>query len=235
MSDSSLRQLPLSLPHSAAMTREDFVVGRANQSAIALVDRYPDWPNPVALLVGPVGSGKTHLGQIWKTVAGASEIAARDLATAGLDELVGSGPVLVEDLHEEGVSQPALFHLLNLVRERRVSALLTSRVPLQGLDFALPDLASRLRATVPAELNEPDDDLLARVIFKLFSDRQLAVDPAVVDFISRRMERSLGAANRLVELLDHEALAAGRPLTRQLAATVLSREAGDEPELPFDD
>ncbi|MCX5577020.1 DnaA ATPase domain-containing protein [Kaistia terrae] len=233
MSDSQ-RQLPLSLPHSAAMTRADFIVGRANQSAVALIDRFPDWPNPVALLVGPVGSGKTHLGQIWKAATGAVEIAARDLATTGLDELVGESPVLVEDLHEEGVSQPALFHLFNLVRERRVAALLTSRVPLQALDFALPDLNSRLRATVPVELREPDDELLARVIVKLFADRQVAVDPAVVDFISRRMERSLGAANRLVELLDHEALAAGRPITRQLAAAVLTREAGDEPELPFD-
>lgn len=234
MSD-SLRQLPLSLPHSAAMTREDFIVGRANQSAVALVDRHPDWPNPVAVLVGPIGSGKTHLGQIWKASAGASEIAARNLATASLDGFLGSSSVLVEDLHEDGVSQSALFHLLNLVRERRVSALLTSRVPISGLAFDLPDLASRLRATVPAELNEPEDELLARVIVKLFADRQLSVDPAVVDFISQRMERSLGAANRLVELLDREALAAGRPITRHLAASVLSREAGDEPELPFDD
>ncbi|MCX5519347.1 DnaA/Hda family protein [Kaistia defluvii] len=234
MSD-SLRQLPLSLPHSAAMTRADFIVGRANQSAIALIDRFPDWPNPVALLVGPAGSGKTHLGQIWKAAAGAVEIAARDLATTGLDELVGTHPVLVEDVDGEGVSQTALFHLFNLVRERRVSALFTSRLPLQALPFDLPDLASRLRSTVPVELQEPDDELLARVIVKLFADRQLAVDPAVIDFISRRMERSLGAANRLVELLDREALAAGRPITRQLAATVLAREAGDEPELPFDD
>jgi chromosomal replication initiation ATPase DnaA len=229
------RQLPLSLPHNAAMTRADFIVGRANQSAVALVDRHPDWPNPVAFLVGPVGSGKTHLGQIWKSAAGAGEIAARDLATASLDAAIGSRPVLVEDLHEEGVSQSALFHLLNLVRERGLSALLTSRLPLASLGFDLPDLASRLRATVPAQLSEPEDDLLARVIFKLFADRQLVVDPAVVDFISQRMERSLGAANRLVDLLDHEALAAGRPITRQLAASVLAREAGDEPELPFDD
>ena len=234
MSD-SLRQLPLSLPHSAAMTRADFIVGRANQSAIALIDRYPDWPNPVALLVGPAGSGKTHLGQIWKAATGAVEIAARDLATAGLDELVGTHPVLVEDVDGEGVSQTALFHLFNLVRERRVSALFTSRVPLQALPFDLPDLASRLRSAVPVELLEPDDELLARVIVKLFADRQLAVDPAVIDFISHRMERSLGAANRLVELLDREALAAGRPITRHLAATVLARESGDEPELPFDD
>ncbi|WEK48634.1 MAG: DnaA/Hda family protein [Candidatus Kaistia colombiensis] len=234
MSD-SLRQLPLSLPHSAAMTRADFIVGRANQPAVALIDRFPDWPNPVALLVGPVGSGKTHLGQIWKAATGAVEIAARDLATAGLDELVHANPVLVEDLHDEGVSQPALFHLFNLVRERRASALLTSRKPLHALNFDLPDLASRLRAALPVELQEPDDELLARVIVKLFADRQVTVDPAVIDFISHRMERSLGAANRLVDLLDHEALAAGRPITRQLAATVLSREAGDEPELPFDD
>ena len=59
------------------------------------------------------------------------------------------------------------------------------------------------------------------MLTKLFADRQLAVDPAVVDFIVMRMERSLESANLIVEHLDREALAAGRPVTRQLAASVL--------------
>ena len=59
------------------------------------------------------------------------------------------------------------------------------------------------------ELGEPDDDLLRRVLVKLFADRQLAVDSAVVDYIVVRMERSLQAANALVDDLDREALAAG--------------------------
>ena len=60
------RQLPLSLPHRAAMTRADFLVGAANQRAIELVDRWPEWPAPVVLLAGPVGSGKSHVVEMWR-------------------------------------------------------------------------------------------------------------------------------------------------------------------------
>lgn len=231
--NSPARQLALTLPHHAAMTRADFLVGDANEAAIHWIDRFPDWPNRVVLLIGPAGSGKTHLGQIWKGVAGASEVAAARLRNADVDRLAGSGAVLIEDLHAPGVDPAALFHLLNRIREREAFALITSREPLNDLAFGLADLESRLRAALPVELLAPDDSLLTRVMMKLFADRQLNVDPAVLDFIRRRMERSLGAANRIVAELDHQALAAGKPVSRQLAATVLLGEDDDEPELPF--
>jgi chromosomal replication initiation ATPase DnaA len=94
----------------------------------------------------------------------------------------------------------------------------------------LADLASRLRAARPVELGEPDDDLLRRVLVKLFADRQLAVDSAVVDYIVVRMERSLQAANALVDDLDREALAAGGAITRRLAAGALARVFDRRPE-----
>lgn len=227
-------QLALTLPHPAQMTRADFLIGRANEAAAGLVDRFPDWPNRTVLLAGPPGSGKTHLGRIWREASHAAEIAARDLGRADIEALLSTGRVLVEDLHEEGVDEAALFHLLNLVREREAYAFLTSRLPPGQLAFTLPDLVSRLRAAVPAELDTPDDDLLSRVMVKLFADRQLQVDPGLLDFIRRRMERSLEAANRIVADLDHAALAAGKPISRQLAAAILRQELGEEePELPF--
>ncbi len=222
------RQLALELPHRPALTRADFVVGAANEAAIAMVDAFPHWPNRVAVLVGPAGSGKTHLAAVWREASGATEIAASDLAAADLGSLLATGAVLVEDIHSDGVDATALFHLINLVREREAFALLTSRVAPAELDVALPDLRSRLRAAVPVELAAPDDALLARVIVKLFADRQLPVDAGLVEFLGRRMERSLGAANRIVAELDAAALAAGRPVTRQLAAQVLGRQDADE-------
>jgi chromosomal replication initiation ATPase DnaA len=223
--------LPLTLPHRAGMTRADFLVGAANAEAIALMDGWPQWPAPVVLLAGPVGSGKTHLVEIWRAASGAAAVAAVDLDDTGVEPLVEAGAVAVEDLHAGPFDEAALFHLLNLAGERQAPVLLTSRLWAGALPIRLADLASRLRAARPVELGEPDDDLLGRVLVKLFADRQIAVDNTVVDYIALRMERSLEGASAIVADLDREALAAGVPVTRRLAALSLARVFDRQPDL----
>ena len=226
------RQLPLSLPHRAAMTRADFLVGEANRAAIALIDAWPHWPAPVVLIVGPAGSGKTHLVEIWRTAAGAAVAPAS--AVGDVDAMVGNGAVAVEDLHAGPLDEPALFHLINRAAERDTALLMTSRKWPSALSLKLPDLASRLRAARPVELGEPDDSLLHQVLVKLFADRQLAVDPTVVEAIVLRMERSLNAASAIVAELDRAALAEGKAITRSLAVAALARVFDGQPDL-FDE
>ncbi len=217
------RQLALSLPHRAAMTRADFLVGKANAEAIAVIDAWPEWPAPVVLLAGPVGSGKTHLVEIWRAATGGVVIEAGRLRDADVETLAENAAVAVEDIHAGPLDEAALFHLLNRTRELQVPMLVTSRSWASALPLQVPDLASRLRAARPVELGEPDDDLLRRVMVKLFADRQLTVDPAVVDFSAVRMERSLQGASTIVEALDRDALAARSPVTRKLAAAAIAR------------
>jgi chromosomal replication initiation ATPase DnaA len=225
------RQLTLTLPHRSGMTRSDFIVSPANERAIALVDDWPAWPTPVVLLAGPVGSGKTHIANVWREASGGALIAASKLAAPAVEALVVAGAVAVEDLHRGPIDEAALFHLLNRAAEKKTPVLLTSRVWASALPVRLPDLASRLRAARPVELGEPDDELLRRVLVKLFSDRQLAVDPAVVEYVALRMERSLEGASAIVEDLDREALAAGVPVTKRLAALSLARVFDRQPDL----
>src|SRR5262245_6217040 len=78
------RQLALALDHAESFAREDFLTGPSNQTACALIERWPDWPDRVVLLVGPQGSGKSHLAAIWAEVAGARSAAARSLDTERL-------------------------------------------------------------------------------------------------------------------------------------------------------
>ena len=224
------RQLPLTLPHRAAMTRADFLVGTANARAIELVDGWPAWPAPVVLLAGPVGSGKSHLVEIWRAASGAAVIDAAGLDDDAVAPLVAAGAVAVENLHAGPIDEAALFHLLNLAGERQAPVLLTSRAWASALPIGLADLASRLRAARPVELGEPDDALLRALLMKLFADRQLVVDNAVVDYIAVRMERSLEAANVLVDALDREALAAGGAVTRKLAAAALAQILDRRPD-----
>jgi chromosomal replication initiation ATPase DnaA len=224
------RQLPLSLPHKAAMSRADFLLGEANRTAIELIDRWPLWPERGALLTGPAGSGKTHLVEIFRSVSGAGVIAAEQLPWAEPEALVARGAVAVEDLHRAPADETALFHLVNLAREQNVALLLTSRLAPAALRVSLPDLLSRLRATHPVALAAPDDELLRRVLTKLFADRQLTVEAAVVDFIALRIERSLEAANAIAARLDREALAAGRPVTKRLAGVIIAEMFDRQPD-----
>jgi chromosomal replication initiation ATPase DnaA len=59
------------------------------------------------------------------------------------------------------------------------------------------------------------------VAVKLFADRQVAVDPAVVAYLLPRLERSLSALADIVVRLDEVALARKMSITRPLAAEVL--------------
>ena len=70
----------------------------------------------------------------------------------------------------------------------------------------------------------PDDHLFRALIVKFCTDRQLAVDEAVVGYLATRIERSYAAVRQVVELLDSEALRLGRPVTRALAAELLRRD-----------
>ena len=215
-------QLPLGLRHAPAMTRADFLAGDANRQAIALIDRWPDWPARVVVVSGPPGSGKSHLVEIWRTASGAAVTLANAVGRDSVAGLVASGAVAVEDLQAGPLDEAALFHLVNLARERGAPVLFTSRTTPAALPIALADLSSRLRAAHLVALGPPDEDLLHRVLVKLFADRQLAVDPSVVDYIVTRMERSLAGAGAVVDALDRAALAEGKPITRPLAAAVMA-------------
>lgn len=220
------RQLALTLPHQPALGAGDFLVGEANREAFEAVTRWPDWAAPVLWLWGPAGSGKSHLVEVWRGISAAARSSAASLSNEAVEDLIASGAAAIESI-DEGVDERALFHLLNLARQRGASLLLTSR---QGPDLfspPLPDLASRLRAAHGIEVRAPGDDLLRQVLVKLFADRQILVDPAVVDFILRRIERSFEAANAVVAALDGAALAEGRSVTRALASSVLGRLEAD--------
>jgi len=216
------RQMALDLALPESLSRDDFLAAPCNETALELIESWPDWPAKVVALVGPPGAGKSHLGAIWADMAGARRLAARDLAGSNPAEALATGALLLEDAGPR-TSEVALFHLLNSAREEDAFVLMTAREAPVSWGTGLKDLASRLRALPVVAVAEPEDALLRSVLVKLFADRQLVVDAEIVEFLARRMERSLDSARRLVAELDREALETGRRLTRPLAAQVLER------------
>lgn len=225
------QQLGLALPSRVARGRDDFLVAPSNAMAVAMIENWRNWHGAKLVLSGPEGAGKTHLVHVWADAAQAQIIAATNVHTADVPDLA-QGSVAVEDVDriaDDTDAQTALFHLHNMVLAEGHSLLLTGTGPVAHWGLTLPDLASRMRGTLEAGIDAPDDALLSAVLAKLLADRQLVPRTDVIPYLLNRMDRSFAAARRIVAALDAESLARKRPITRALAGDVLDKDRPDTP------
>ncbi len=212
-------QLALDLPHRQSWDEADFFITSRNEHALRLVTAWPDWHAPAAVIFGPRQSGKTYLANIWRNRSSGEFIEPPKLA--GHMWTAPHEPLIVEDVDTSAFCETALFHHLNLAREHGSFILLTAQTPPGQWQISLPDLRSRIRSYPAAEIQPPDEEHLAALLLKHFSDRQIEVAPDVISYLVARIERSMAAAQTVAEQLDKLALAEQKKVTRAFAAKVL--------------
>ncbi len=207
-------QFRLPFEPATSWTRDAFVLSDANRSAVLALDDWASLGRGALALVGPAGSGKTHLAQAWADANGAQLVFPG--RSPGLD---GNGPVLIEDADLLGQDE-AVFHLLNQAQAGR-AVLLTGRDRPLAWPAALPDLRSRYNALAVAEIDPPDDAQLRAVLEALFKARHIKPDDDLYPYLLSRMERSVSAARILAARMDEAAGARGRAINRSLARELL--------------
>lgn len=218
------RQLALPFPHTPHLTAANFLPAPGNAAALAWLARPAAWPQRRLALWGEEGSGKTHLLHLWAARSGAVLLAGPALPRG--DAAPPARPLAIDDA--DAAPEHALLHLLNAAAEAQLPVLLAGRAAPARWPVALPDLASRLRAITAAEIRPADEGLLRALLARLLAERQIAVPAAVQDWLLTRLPRTPAAVREAAARLDHAALAAGRPVTRGIAAAVLGDLA--EPE-----
>lgn len=197
----------------------------ADAAAVAAIEAWPNWLGGAVALVGPVGSGKTHLACAWASAVDGvfvSDVAAQLLP---LSELAGR-PVVIDDA--DRVDDETLFHLINMAASDGGGLLLTSRTRPVAWSCTLPDLRSRLNALRVVELHEPDDVVLRGVLDRFFRRRLIVPPVDVLDYLVRRIERSIPKAQEVVARIDDTASAEGRGVTIAVARKVLEDESDED-------
>ncbi len=228
---SNARQIAFDLGARPAFGRNDFQISKSNAAAVGWIDRWPDWPSPVLILQGSAASGKSHLVAVWQEKSHAYKICPECLATKSAEELFALGDALVIDGLDPWLgdkeAETTLFHLYNMLKEEQKTMMITMRMSPSATDFMLPDLASRFRAAPSVSIHAPDDMLLASILCKLFTDRQLSVSNDVITYLLPRMERSFTAMQELVKRADQRALSEKKKISVHLMRLVLSEMQGE--------
>ncbi len=217
-------QLPLPFVDRPSHDAADFVASPSNMAALTWLVR-DEWPDRRLALWGPAGCGKTHLLHVWTQRHGGTLLSGRTLHD--LTAVPETGCLALDDADE--VTEPdLLLHLLNTARDRGLTVLMASRRAPARWSVTLPDLSSRLRAICAVEIAPPDDDLLALILVRALSQRQLDVPLAARTWLLRHLPRTAPGLLQAVRRLDAESLMQGRPITRAFAIRILGTETIDE-------
>ena len=216
-------QLTFDLPTRPALERGDFFIANSNALALAMIEDCENWPQNKHLLVGPKGSGKTHLANVWANQRGARVIASRNITDQAVEEYAAQDLVIddIPSLLGERSREATLFHIHNLFLANGNALLMTGTGDVSKWNCVLPDLASRLNGTRTARLDPPDDMLFEALLAKLFADRQLFPPPDVFPYLLLRLERSYDAAQMAVNHIDRAALSRKRAITRSFVASII--------------
>lgn len=210
-------QLALSLPSEPPRYDKDaFFISDANRAAWQCVKSWWASSEPVLVISGPASAGKTHLLHIAvKELSGNvadthywSENTER-AACIGIDDLPASD------------SKQFLSHIEGLTSANVRLVLAGNGHPAEWAG-GLKDLRTRLEAMPRATLGEPDEALLRTVIAKSFRDRQILVDPRVIDYAAPRLSRTFAAAQAFVTLSDEKALKTKQKISTSLAQKIIN-------------
>ena len=212
-------QLTIEMPKRTALDREDFLVNARNEVAVDFIDNFYKEPIKLGILIGPKGSGKTHLVNVLCKSLEEIKWSLLSLENKYIFDIFNTNDlIIIEDIDNIDSKQKEdfLFHSINLSKELNKALLLTSSLKVSKLNFKTLDLVSRLEAMKTVFIEEPDDILMEALIIKLFNDRQLIVKPNTVNFLMQRIERSYIGVSEIIELIDKVSLSQKKSVSIKL-------------------
>jgi len=197
----------MNLRPPAVASFANFHVAPSNAAAVTMLRARDRWPAPAILLLGPTGSGKSHLGE----------------AFAATEE-----GQFIDDA--EGWPEDTLFYTINQALSGEIAGLLlASATPPTAWDLQMPDLRSRMNAMPVIHLSEHDEATLEPILRELFEQVGRQVSADVVDFMLRNTERSVDALRVLVHELDIAAGSAKADLTKKFVSKYLKTQSKLDP------
>ena len=217
---SELNQLLLELDYKTNFNEHDFYLSKSNSNAFNLINRWPDWEKKILNISGEKFSGKSHLANIFKLKSKAFLIKGNKIDNSIFKSLKLYESIIIDDF-EECNEEEILYSIFNLIDQDNKYLLINSLKPINKIKYKLPDLASRSKNCLYAEIENPDDELLFAIILKNFSDRQIKIEKKIINFIISRVDRSYRKIDEFIYKVDELSLKKKKPINLKTIREIL--------------
>ncbi len=217
---SELNQLLLRFDHKTNFNEHDFYLSKSNFNAFNLVNTWPDWNKKILNISGEKFSGKSHLANIFKSKSKAFLIKGRYIDDNVFKSLKLYESIIIDDF-EECKEEEILYSIFNLIDQDSKYMLINSLKPINKIKYNLPDLTSRSKNCIYAEIENPDDELLFAIILKNFSDRQIKIEKKIINFIISRIDRSYRKIDEFIYNIDELSLKKKKPINFKIIKEIL--------------
>ena len=217
---SELNQLLLELDYKTNFNEHDFYLSKSNSNAFNFIKRWPDWEKKILNISGEKFSGKSHLANIFKSKSKAFLVKGNKIGESIFKSLKLYESIIIDDF-EECNEEEILYSIFNLIDQDNKYLLINSLKPINKIKFKLPDLASRSKNCLYAEIENPDDELLFAIILKNFSDRQIKIEKKIINFIISRIDRSYRKIDEFIYKIDELSLKKKKPINFKTIKEIL--------------
>ena len=217
---SDLNQLLLELDYKTNFNEHDFYLSKSNSYAFNFINRWPDWEKKILNISGEKFSGKSHLANIFKLKSKAFLVKGNKIDDSIFKCLKLYESIIIDDF-EECNEEELLYSIFNLIDQDNKYLLINSLKPINKIKFKLPDLASRSKNCLYAEIENPDDELLFAIILKNFSDRQIKIEKKIINFIISRVDRSYRKIDEFIYKVDELSLKKKKPINLKTIKEIL--------------
>ena len=216
----NLNQLLLNFNHKQNFNYNDFYVSNSNYYAFQLIEKWPNWEKNILNIYGEKFSGKTHLSNIFLDKNKGLKINEKDINDDIFKKLKLYENIVIDNYFNQS-EEKLLYSIFNLVDQDNKYLLINSKIPINEIKFNLPDMASRSKNCLFAQLENPDDDLIFAIILKNFSDRQIKMEKKIIEFIINRIDRSYSKIYEFIYKIDELSLKKKKPINLKTIKEIL--------------
>tara|TARA_B100000700_G_scaffold309005_1_gene387423 strand:+ start:290 stop:958 length:669 start_codon:yes stop_codon:yes gene_type:complete len=200
-----LNQLLLNFKQNQNFNYNDFYVSKSNYYAFQLIEKWPKWEKNILNLCGEKYSGKTHLSNIFLNKNGGIKVDEKEIDNEIFKKFKLYENIIIDNYNNK-VDEKLIYSIFNLADQDNKYLIINSINPINKIDFKLNDLKSRSKNCLFAQIENPDDELMFAIILKSFSDRQIQIDKKLIDFITKRIDRSYGKIADFIYKVDELSL-----------------------------